>query len=285
MQKKHILISAIGTIVILLIAGSLVWLYTGPITNAKENVFKKLPLPAALVSMKFVTANEVINRVNLTKKAGGESGSAYDMLIDRKKLEDIANGKNIKITSSAIDEEYSSIVDQYAQGNSSEFEQALQKTYGMTPDEFKDQVVSQRLTQAYLALWYNQQENLNSDSYKTAHDLQNQLSSGGNFDDIAKTYTQDEATKDFAGDSGMISFDDLLPEFRSALQDSKSGDVKLIASRYGLHILKVVDINNDGENGSKQIHLQQIFVQTKGFEDWLKKETDNIRVIKLIKTF
>ena len=195
----------------------------------------------------------------------------------------VADRYKVSVSNESVEEEYNNIVKQYAQGDAEKFKTELENTYSMSPEKFKAEVITQELEQSGLALWYTKQEELNTKAYASANELKGKIDGGQNFDEVATAYTQDEATKDFAGDSGMIPFNDLLPEFRYALNDVKIGDIKLIASRYGLHIIKVLELNNDGENGSKQIHLQQIFVQQEGFTEWLKNQTDGLRVLKLLK--
>lgn len=283
----------IGVIVIILIALAIFigWLYTGQLSSAKEKVFKAIPLPAAIVDMKFVQAKTVIQRADLAKQLADAQGlgqqiepsNTYDQLIESKKLEALASKYNLSVPQADLNEEYNNIIKQYANGDENAFKDELQKTYGMTPDQFKNEVIRQELLQSQLLVWYNKQEDLNKDVYAKIKDLKGKLDSGTSFDDVSKAYTADEATKDFAGDSGVIAFSDLLPEFRTALKDAKAGDVQVVASRYGVHILKILEVNNDGKDGAKQIHLQQIYVKQAGFTDWLAKASDNIRVIKLLK--
>jgi hypothetical protein len=294
MNNKVVVPIVVAAIVVLL-GVSLTWLYTGNMTKAKEKVFTAVPLPAAIVDMQFVSASSVIERIALTKKlldsqqmgngdpASPQPSDTYNQLLDARKVAALANQRDLSINQAAIDEEYGNIVNQYAGGDSDAFAKELQDSYGMTPDKFKALIVKQSLIESELVRWYNEQEDLNKASFDKVHDLQNQISNGGNFDELAKANSVDESTRDFAGDTGMNKFDDLLPEFRDGLQDAKAGDVKLVVSRYGYHIVKVLEVNNDGENGAKQIHLQQIFIAQKGFTDWITKETDNVRVVKLLK--
>jgi parvulin-like peptidyl-prolyl isomerase len=274
----------------ILIIGGLTWLYAGKLSSAKEKVFKVIPLPAAIVDNKPVSAKSVIERVALAKQFMDAQGTGdrtnpsetYTQLIENKKFEAVASKRKVSATSEEINEEYKSLVDQYAQGDEAKFNKELSEAYKMSADEFKKEVIQQQVLQSNLLIWYNSQEELNKDSYALAKDLQSKISSGQSFDEVARAYTQDGATKDFAGDSGVIPFSDLLPEFRDHLTDSKAGDVKLVASRFGLHILKVVDSTNNAETGEKQIHLQQIFVKQSGFSEWLKSETERVKVVQLL---
>lgn len=291
-NKVGLIIAIIIALIIIVIAGGLAWLYTGQLTSAKEKVFNTVPLPAALVDMKGISAEKVIARVDLAQQLAVAQGAStdavkadevYNQLIDGKKLSVLAQERDLQISQEEIENEYKTIITQYAAGDENGFKDELQKTYKMSPDEFKNEVIKQELVQSELLIWFNKQEDLNKATYDTTRELQSKLDSGQSFDDVAKNYTQDEATKDFAGDSGMIAFDDLLPEFKTALQDAKVGDVKMVVSRYGNHILKVLELNNDGENGAKQIHLQQVFVKQTGFSEWLEKESGAVKVTKLLK--
>lgn len=291
LHKNHKIGLAVIVIAIVVIAGGgLTWIYTGQISSAKEKVLKALPLPAAIVDMKFVSAESVLDRAALSKQlleAQGmgdkaDSNKIFDQIVDVKKLEAVASQRSVKAPQAEIEEEYKNIVTQYAQGDEAAFLKELNDTYRMGSDKFKNEVVRQQVLQSNLLLWYSQQEDLNKEAYDKARELENRINNGESFDEIAKQYSEDESTKDFAGDSGMIPFDDLLPEFRESLKDSQVGDSKLVVSRYGLHVTKVLEINNDGENGAKQVHLQQIFVQQQGFGEWLEKQVGNIRVLKLL---
>ncbi len=290
-NTKHWIIGGVIGLIVIIIGGGLAWLYTGEIAGAKEKVFKSLPLPAAIVDMTFVSAQEALTRIELAKQlteaqgAGGtiDTTQTYDQLIETKKLSSIVSSRNLSVSSEAIEEEYKNIVKQYAGGDEEKFKTELEATYKMSPEKFKAEVIKQELEQSELALWYSKQQDLNKDAYATANDLKGKLDSGQSFDEVAKVYTQDEATKDFAGDSGLIAYDDLLPEFRSELNDVKVGDIKLVPSRYGIHILKILAFNSDGENGARQIHLQQVFVKQTGYAEWLENETNNVRVLKLLK--
>ncbi|HEX3095748.1 MAG TPA: peptidylprolyl isomerase, partial [Patescibacteria group bacterium] len=271
---KSIIIIVVAVILIILIA-FLTWLYTGKLSQAKEKIFKKLPLPAAVVDMKFLSAKTVIGRIDLANQLASSQGAPassnsdiYSQLIDSKKLDAIADHKHVSVKQAEIDEEYQNILKQYANGDEDTFKKELQDNYKMDVAQFKKEVVSEEILQSDLMLWFNNQKDLNKDAYDKAGDFQNQLNSGKSFDEVATAYTQDEATKNFAGDSQMIPYSSLLPEFRADLNDAKVGDVKLVVSRYGLHLLKVLEVNNDGANGAKQIHLQQIFIKPSDFSAW-----------------
>ena len=293
MNKKLLLL--IPAVVILLAAGAVTWLYTGSLSDSKVKVFARVPLPAAIVGKKLLFAQDLIDRVELSKKLANAQGAddatapedlrsqVYDRLVDAKKLEAIAGEKKVSVTSDQINQEYKDIVDQYGEGNEAKFADDLRQSYGLNSSQFKDKVLRLDVLQSNLAIWFNGQESLNQKAYQLAGDLKAKLQNGESFESVAAAYTQDEAMKNFAGDSGFLPFTDLLPEYQAALKDAKPGDLKLVPGRSGLLLIKVLERDNNGDNGADRIHLQQIFVETSSFADWYQKESSDIKVTKLLK--
>ncbi len=106
----------------------------------------------------------------------------YDQLIATKKLEVLSLTNKVDAPNDQIDVEYKNIIDQYAGGDEGKFSEELKATYGLTPDQFKSDVIRLDVLQSNLALWHNQQESLNSDAYKTAKELQSKLQNGEKFE-------------------------------------------------------------------------------------------------------
>ncbi len=77
---------------------------------------------------------------------------------------------------------------------------------------------------------------------KKAEDVLAQLKKGGKFDDLAKKYSEDTATKDKGGDLGWIVHGQAEPAFEKAAFSLPKGEVSdLIQTQAGLCILKVTD--------------------------------------------
>jgi parvulin-like peptidyl-prolyl isomerase len=105
---------------------------------------------------------------------------------------------------------------------------------------------------------------------------------GADFAELAKTSSQELASQSLAGDMGFVKISELLPELSEAVDSMTIGQVKLMASRYGLHLVKLVAKNNNGPQGASQVHLNQIFIKTNDFQQWLNNETKNLNVKILI---
>ena len=280
-------------IFIALAVGFIFWLYTGQVTASKQDIFCKLPLPVALVESKHITSKELCERIALAKDLLTEAGQPTDgleteilgQLIAARKIEILAARNNVKPTGEELETAYQAILKQFPNQDEAALETELQNSYGLTLNTFKNEVLAQSVIKENLSLWFNGQESLNQESYTQARDLQKQLDEGADFNEVARKYTEDEASKPFAGDSGFVAYDDLLPEFQKVVTEMAINDQRLVASRYGIHVLKLTAIENGSGSEAikdKSYNLQQIFIEPNDFNAWLDTQSNNIRSVQLL---
>jgi peptidyl-prolyl cis-trans isomerase D len=75
-----------------------------------------------------------------------------------------------------------------------------------------------------------------------AMDVLNKAKKGGNFEDLAKKYSEDDSTKPKGGDLGWIVEGQTVPEFQQAAFSLPKGSISdLVKTQYGFHIIKVID--------------------------------------------
>jgi hypothetical protein len=74
-----------------------------------------------------------------------------------------------------------------------------------------------------------------------------------------------------------------LPELQTALENTQVGSHTLSSSRFGVHLIKVEEKDNNGESNALRLHLRQIFLGGGDFEQWFKEETKNYKVKEIIK--
>jgi peptidyl-prolyl cis-trans isomerase D len=75
-----------------------------------------------------------------------------------------------------------------------------------------------------------------------AEDVLSKAKKGGNFEELAKKYSEDDATKPKGGDLGWIVEGQTVPEFQQAAFTLPKGTISdLVKTQYGFHIIKVLD--------------------------------------------
>ncbi|WP_316796848.1 SurA N-terminal domain-containing protein [Pedobacter agri] len=73
---------------------------------------------------------------------------------------------------------------------------------------------------------------------KLADSLKSLIAKGGNFAELAKTYSVD-GSKDQGGSLPSFSRGQMVPEFENAAFDGKAGDLKVVKSQFGYHIMSI----------------------------------------------
>ena len=82
------------------------------------------------------------------------------------------------------------------------------------------------------------------DAYKVIEDIKSSLDAGGNFSEIASTYSDDIVSKDTGGDLEYFSSDIFPVEFGEAINDLEVGALSSIVELDdSFHVIKVTEIN------------------------------------------
>jgi peptidyl-prolyl cis-trans isomerase D len=125
-----------------------------------------------------------------------------------------------QVSDDALRAYYNANISQYKVENRVHVEHILLKTVGKTDAEI-------------------------AEIHKKAEDVLNQAKHGANFEDLAKKYSEDDATKVKGGDLGWIVEGQTVPEFQQAAFSLPKGAISdLVKTQYGFHIIKVLDHEN-----------------------------------------
>jgi peptidyl-prolyl cis-trans isomerase D len=81
--------------------------------------------------------------------------------------------------------------------------------------------------------------------YTLADSLKKLLEKGANFADLAKTYSTDRAANEKGGDLGWFKANEMVSPFSDTCFISKVGQIKLVATNYGLHIVEVTNRSSE----------------------------------------
>lgn len=115
------------------------------------------------------------------------------------------------------------------------------------------------------------------DAQKRALDAHKLLQQGKSFESIVKEFSDDTAGAGHGGDIGFVKKGDLIPQLRAAvelLEPAKYSNV--IATPYGLHILKLVERKQGGlmsfETAKDTIHAKIVQQESeKRYKDYISK--------------
>jgi hypothetical protein len=278
---KIFLLIALAVFIVLIL--SIDWLYIGKLTPEKLKIFETYPLPAALVNWHNVSVSSVEFRYSLASEYFAKhtasqplsEANIFNELILEQKNRLLCSKLGISPTQQEIDNDYSMLANQPANGNGQNILSPL-NFYGIDENAFKADFVVPELEQTDLQIWFNSQKNLNLQTYQQAQALLTDLQNGQNFAALAKSYSQDQASAITGGDLGFVDPVNLLPELREPIENMKVGDIDILASRLGLHVIKL-----QSRNGN-QDHIYQIFLKTGDFQAWYSQATDSDQVIKLL---
>src|SRR5579862_2699783 len=72
-----------------------------------------------------------------------------------------------------------------------------------------------------------------------AEDVLKQLKSGGDWKALAKKYSDDPGSKDAGGELGFAQRGRMVPQFDNAIFAQKIGDIDIVKSQFGYHIVQV----------------------------------------------
>lgn len=149
---------------------------------------------------------------NASKYQIPEKRSARYAMLDLAKLRD-----STKVSDDAMHAYYNSHLDEYKVENRVHVEHILFKAVSKTDAEVAE--IRQK-----------------------AEDVLKQAKHGANFEDLAKKYSEDDASKAKGGDIGWIVEGQTVPEFQQAAFGLPKGSVSdLVKTPYGFEILKVLD--------------------------------------------
>jgi peptidyl-prolyl cis-trans isomerase D len=72
-----------------------------------------------------------------------------------------------------------------------------------------------------------------------AESILKQLEAGGSWTELAKKYSDDPGSKDSGGELGFAQRGRMVPAFDAAIFSQKIGDIKIVKSQFGYHVVQV----------------------------------------------
>jgi len=182
--------------------------------NEKAQIEYALVKPTELAATIHPTDTELNAdyQKNASRYQVPEKRSARYALLDLAKLR-----ARTHVDDAALRAYYNSHIDEYKVQNRAHVEHILFKTIGKTDAEV-------------------------AEIRARAQDVLTKAKKGANFEDLAKKFSEDDATKPKGGDLGWIVEGQTVPEFQQTAFSLPKGSIsELVKTQYGFHIIKVLD--------------------------------------------
>lgn len=204
---------------------------------------------------------ETISKDDLYSEMVKQNGAAtVDKIISEKIIAAEAKKQKVNVQDSDLDNEIEKLKVSY--GGDEAFNQALESnntTLALLKKDLKDYLTIKQLIAPQIEISEEEMKTYfdeNKDSFaeaeqikashilvadeKTANEVKQKLSDGGDFAKLAKEYSTDEGTKNSGGDLGYFAKGTMVTEFDDVAFGLGVGQVsKPVKTEYGYHIIKV----------------------------------------------
>lgn len=251
-----------------------------------KNMVRIVPYPAAFVGPFWITIYQFEYKKafieHFYNKTGAEiqdeaelNRQIMDRLIEQKIVESNSARQGLSISQRDIDNEYQKIVDE--NNGEENVKNMLQDLYGISLKDLrimiKEKLVLEKFKNETLVSVHLYQILIKDQN--RANDVLNQLKNGGNFEELAKKFSEDEGSKDKGGDLGfvqrgaIVSGKPMSKEFEQAAFSLNTGEISpsLVPTEFGYLIFKVTEKKGKID---------------KSYQDWLTETKARTRVIKFI---
>ncbi len=230
---------------------------------------------AALMLLALTACNaengEVVAKINgdvITKEEfyqemlnnGGKQ--LLDRMIDQKLILQAAEEKGVTVTEEQIRERMNEMKEQL--GGEASFQMYLAQ-FGITEERLKQDVRNQlliegvlgpeiKISEEELKAYFEENKDILGEpeqvrarhilveTEQQAKEIRNKLERGESFEELAKQYSTDEASKANGGDLGYFKRGDMVAEFEEVAFSLKPGETSQpVKSQFGYHIIRVED--------------------------------------------
>lgn len=279
----------VGVVVVFLVVMSVGIYKYGWEDNFTSGVTKVLPFPAATVNGKVVYYHDYLENVSILEKYQKEfkgvksfttddgkkvlasiKKDTYNRLIEDALVKTEATNLNVTVTDKELNDSFNDLIK--SNGGKDAFAGVLTKYYGLSLNDFRDEVYKPRLLRQKVSEKFSSDETVNADAKKKAQEVLDKVKAGGDFATLAKQYSQDTTAAN-GGDLGLFGKGKMVPEFEKAAFSLKAGEVSgLVKTVYGYHIIKVTAVKGD------QIQASHILIKTKDFAQWLDDAKQSAKI-------
>ncbi len=263
-KRRIVVLSSIifAVMVVVFIVYSLLGLYRFQNTSTfMYRITQIVPFPVARVEGRFVAYEDYLfelrhymhyhetqQKLNFDTEEGRADleefkKQAMQQVIDSAYVKHLADEHDVSVTNQEVDQEIVIVREQNRFGASDQvFEDVLRDFLGWSVNDFKRSLRQQLLARKVVSA-------LDTQAHANAKAALAELNNGVDFADVAKRYSEDDATKDSGGDYG-VAIDpanrDIPARVASTIFNQKAGQHSdIIDTGYTLEIVKTLSFEGD----------------------------------------
>ncbi|MDD2807200.1 MAG: peptidylprolyl isomerase [Patescibacteria group bacterium] len=205
-----------------------------------------------------------------------------DRMIEDSLIKNLANHYGLKVSQSEIDSQIKKLTTFV--GSTNTLAGQLDNLYGWNVSQFKQELLEPLLLKNKVALAITLDDRLNQPARQKAQEVLQKIKvDGESFEKMAQEYSQD-VTAVQGGDLGYFTKGEMVPEFEQAAFSLGPGQMSdIVKTRFGYHIIKVVEKINDETGSISQIRASHILIRSKDLDAYLSELKHQIWVMRLIK--
>ncbi|HMB26271.1 MAG TPA: peptidylprolyl isomerase [Patescibacteria group bacterium] len=255
--------------------------YMGWDNPTVNKIVKFMPVPAAIVDgnmVKMYDWNQEVKAVKSYYQSQGKQiqpGEVEKQVMDKKiqvaLLENAADRFGVRLTDQEVNESYEKIAENA--GGRDELKKGVLNLFGWTEEQFKEHMVRPEALYEKLYEKIPKTERSIAMAKAQAENVLSLLEKGEkSFSDLAKEYSQDQATAESGGDLGWFPKGVMVEEFEKVAFDLSVGEVSdLVKTEFGYHLIKVEDkVEADDETGEEKVKARHILFKFQNLPDFMK---------------
>tara|TARA_B100000315_G_scaffold116653_1_gene106981 strand:- start:17659 stop:19596 length:1938 start_codon:yes stop_codon:yes gene_type:complete len=151
----------------------------------------------------------------------------------------VSFGKEVKIGKQSIENYYTDHVDEFIVAESVRASHILTKNLPVNVDLEDSEKMKKKIEEDL--------EKQKKEARKKAEDILTEVKENGNFEELAKKYSEDHSNSQNGGDLGYFSRGGMIKEFEDVAFSLKVGEISdVVETKYGYHIIKITDKKEAG---------------------------------------